>query len=47
MDALLARAVIVDDRKPNVIRVAPAPIYNSYSDCVAFVDAFAEALSRV
>lgn len=44
MDALLARSVIADDRKPNVIRVAPAPLYNSYEDCVNFVEAFEEAL---
>lgn len=44
MDALLARSVVADDRKPNVIRVAPTPLYNSYEDCVDFVEAFQEAL---
>jgi kynureninase len=45
MRELEARGVIVDERKPDVIRVAPAPLYNTFSDCVAFVQAFAEALS--
>ncbi|EPE04278.1 kynureninase [Ophiostoma piceae UAMH 11346] len=44
MDALLARSVIVDDRKPSVVRVAPTPLYNSYEDCVDFVEAFHAAL---
>ncbi|KAI1862707.1 uncharacterized protein JN550_010044 [Neoarthrinium moseri] len=44
MQELEARGVIVDERKPDVIRVAPAPLYNSFSDCVAFVRAFEPAL---
>ncbi|KAI1078477.1 kynureninase [Whalleya microplaca] len=36
--------VVVDDRKPNVIRVAPTPLYNSFQDCVAFVKALEPAL---
>ena len=47
MDALLARSVIVDDRKPSVVRVAPTPLYNSYEDCVDFVEAFHAALQAV
>ncbi|AEO57858.1 hypothetical protein MYCTH_2304561 [Thermothelomyces thermophilus ATCC 42464] len=45
MRELERRAVIVDERKPDVIRVAPAPLYNTFEDCVGFVEAFAEALS--
>jgi kynureninase len=45
MRELERRAVIVDERKPDVIRVAPAPLYNRFEDCVAFVEAFAEALA--
>lgn len=45
MRELERRAVIVDERKPDVIRVAPAPLYNTFEDCVAFVEAFAEALA--
>jgi len=44
LEELQARAVIVDERKPNVIRVAPAPLYNRFEDCVAFVEAFELAL---
>ncbi|CAK7221565.1 Kynureninase (L-kynurenine hydrolase) [Sporothrix curviconia] len=44
MGALLSRSVVADDRKPNVIRVAPAPLYNSFEDCVDFIEAFREAL---
>ncbi|CAJ2506020.1 Uu.00g001500.m01.CDS01 [Anthostomella pinea] len=36
--------IVVDERKPNVIRVAPAPLYNSFQDCVAFVEGFEQAL---
>lgn len=45
MRELEERAVIVDERKPDVIRVAPAPLYNTFEDCVRFVVAFAEALA--
>jgi kynureninase len=45
MRELERRAVIVDERKPDVIRVAPAPLYNTFEDCVAFVEAFGEALA--
>ncbi|KAK3295801.1 pyridoxal phosphate-dependent transferase [Chaetomium fimeti] len=45
MRELEKRAVIVDERKPDVIRVAPAPLYNTFEDCVLFVVAFAEALA--
>tara|TARA_R110002072_G_scaffold291008_1_gene458889 strand:+ start:2614 stop:3915 length:1302 start_codon:yes stop_codon:yes gene_type:complete len=35
-DALTAQGVIADWREPNVIRIAPAPLYNSYEDCYRF-----------
>ncbi len=35
-DALTNSGVIADWREPNVIRIAPAPLYNSYEDCFRF-----------
>jgi kynureninase len=35
--ALLEAGVICDVRKPDVMRVAPAPLYNSYCDVYDFV----------
>jgi kynureninase len=35
--------VIVDERKPDVIRVAPAPLYNTYLDVWNFIQVFFEA----
>jgi len=32
-DSLKARGVICDERKPDVIRLAPIPLYNSFEDC--------------
>ncbi|WQF75182.1 Putative aminotransferase class V domain, kynureninase, pyridoxal phosphate-dependent transferase [Colletotrichum destructivum] len=38
--------VVIDERKPNVIRVAPAPLYNTFVDCFDFVEQFGKALRR-
>lgn len=35
-DALTKQGVIADWREPNVIRIAPAPLYNSFEDCYLF-----------
>jgi len=35
-DELTKQGVIADWREPNVIRIAPAPLYNSYEDCYRF-----------
>ena len=35
--------VVVDERKPDVIRVSPAPLYNSYTDVWEFCRIFHQA----
>jgi kynureninase len=37
-DAITAKGVIADWREPDVIRVAPVPLYNNYEDCWRFVE---------
>ncbi|RAR16228.1 kynureninase [Stemphylium lycopersici] len=37
------RGVVVDERKPDVLRVAPAPLYNSFHDVHRFITVFHEA----
>ncbi|CZT13293.1 related to kynureninase [Rhynchosporium graminicola] len=46
MKGLEERSVVVDERRPDVIRVAPAPLYNTFTDCWDFVDAFGKALDE-
>lgn len=45
--ALESRLVICDLREPNVIRVSPAPIYNSFRDVQQFVRQLAAVLQSV
>ncbi|MDQ6905088.1 MAG: kynureninase, partial [Bacteroidota bacterium] len=35
-DALKANGVILDWREPNVIRLAPVPLYNTFTDIFMF-----------
>ena len=37
------RGVVVDERKPDVLRVAPAPLYNSFHDIYRFIAIFHDA----
>jgi kynureninase len=43
-DALSCLGVVADWREPNVIRVAPAPLYNSFEDCYWFGQLLEQAI---
>jgi kynureninase len=45
-DLLTAAGVITDWREPDVLRLAPVPLYNSYSDVYAAVDALSQAVRQ-
>lgn len=44
LSELEERGVVVDERKPDVIRVAPTPLYNTYTDVYDFSAALSDAL---
>ncbi len=43
-DDLAARGIVADWREPDVIRVAPVPLYNRYDDCLRLVEALHDSL---
>lgn len=45
-ELLAAAGVVADWREPDVLRVAPIPLYNSYCDVFAAVDALSQAVQR-
>lgn len=45
MEVLEEQGIVLDERKPDVIRVAPAPLYNTFTDVFDFIEAFKEALN--
>ena len=47
MAELESAGVVVDERKPDVIRVAPAPLYNTYTEVWDFVQIFKAACEKV
>lgn len=44
-DSLTARGIVADWREPDVIRVAPVPLYNNFSDVVRFASILSECLA--
>jgi kynureninase len=44
---LAAAGVVVDERRPDVVRVAPAPLYNTFEEVWAFAGIFMTACERV
>ena len=46
MASLEAAGIVVDERKPDVIRVAPAPLYNTFLDVWNFARSFKMACAR-
>jgi kynureninase len=43
-DAITAKSVVADWREPDVIRVAPVPLYNSFEDVYRFAEVLRECL---
>ncbi len=46
MEMLDEAGIVVDKRKPDVIRVAPVPLYNTYEEVWKFVQIFKKALVK-
>jgi kynureninase len=44
-DTIATRGVVADWREPDVIRVAPVPLYNSYADVYRFAEILKECLT--
>jgi kynureninase len=42
--ALEAGGIVCDKRKPGVVRVAPTPLYNTFSDVWQFMQVFEQAV---
>lgn len=47
LDVLQAHGVVVDERKPDVIRVAPCPLYNTFEEVWKFVQVLKGAVEGV
>lgn len=44
VERLLEQGVFTDFREPDILRVTPAPLYNSYQDVAGFVEKFVSAV---
>jgi kynureninase len=44
LERLIAEGILCDWREPDILRVAPAPLYNTYSDVHRFAERFRAAL---
>ncbi|KAI9475468.1 MAG: kynureninase [Benjaminiella poitrasii] len=47
MEGLYAQGIIVDERKPTVIRVAPTPLYNTFEDVYRFVECLQQVIKQI
>jgi kynureninase len=45
-DRIIKAGVIADWREPNVIRLAPVPLYNSFEEVFTFGEIWGKALKR-
>ncbi|XP_071853962.1 kynureninase-like isoform X2 [Apostichopus japonicus] len=43
---MMKRGIVCDERQPNVIRVAPAPLYNSFKDVWRFIKYLRESIEE-
>lgn len=46
LEELESNGVVVDERKPDVIRIAPTPLYNTFVDVWDFAQIFLEACRK-
>ena len=46
MESFKKLGVIVDERRPDVVRVAPTPLYNTYCDVFDFIQVFRKACEK-
>jgi kynureninase len=46
-DALADHGVVCDWREPDIIRIAPVPLYNRFADVYGFVEELATALREI
>ena len=46
LEDLETNGVVIDERKPDVIRVAPAPLYNTFTDVWQFVNILWASLEK-